>query len=357
VSRDVRKKYEEGLKGAGVLVRSSFEFKSFSGIAVRLSEKELEERLKEDQFLSAVAEDRIYRVNRASQQCTDEQTSEWNLKRVSTIKYNAGATYNYPSTSGADVHAYVIDTGIYIQHNEFRPNRARWGYTFDYDEDCNGHGTHVAGTIGGTLYGLAKNVKLVAVKVLDCDGSGYMTDILDGIAFVGKDCPKGSNKKCNANMSLGGSLYKALNDAIDELVTEHNIPVIVAAGNSDANACNYSPASAERAITVGATQLSGDDRSSFSNWGDCVDIFAPGSAIKSAWIGGVNAVNTISGTSMASPHVAGRVSIYQRTNPTESAEQIKSAIVAQASKDLINLKCTKSGCSESPNLMLHQSCA
>jgi subtilisin family serine protease len=270
------------------------------------------------------------------------------LRRVSTVALENSGPYRYPSSGGSDVWSYIIDTGVYTAHNEFATGRATWGWTYPggTNADCNGHGTHVAGTVAGVLYGIAKNANVVAVKVLDCNGSGAMADIIAGIKWVQTQC---AGYKCNANMSLGGSKYAALNDAVDAL-SRSGVPVIVAAGNSNLNACNYSPSSAPDAICVGA-MTSTDARSSFSNFGTCVNVFAPGTGIKSAWIGGVNAVNTISGTSMASPHVAGRVSILQREHPNENSSQIKNRIINEATNGILTSVGTGS-----PNKLLHQRC-
>ncbi|EFQ31857.1 subtilase [Colletotrichum graminicola] len=219
----------------------------------------------------------------------------------------AGETgYVFDQVSGDGITAYVVDTGILTTHSEFQ-GRATFGANFinNVDTDENGHGSHVAGTIGGQTFGVAKNVKLVAVKVLDGDGAGSNSGVLDGMQFVIDDVKaKNITGKAVMNMSLGGSASAAVNRAIEALNTAGIVPV-VAAGNENQDAANTSPASAPNAITVGAIDARNDRKASFSNFGKVVDIFAPGVNILSVGIASNTATNTLSGTSMASPHVAG----------------------------------------------------
>jgi hypothetical protein len=193
--------------------------------------------------------------------------------------------------------------------------------------DCNGHGTHVAGTIGGTRYGVARAVSIVPVRVLDCAGSGTLTGVIAGIDWVIGN--HNSNIPAVANLSLGSSFSTSVNAAVSSLVAD-GVVVAVAAGNSNANACNYSPASTPAAITVGATDSS-DIRASYSNFGTCLDIFAPGSAIASSWIGSSTAANSISGTSMASPHVAGAAALLLEQYSTYSPQQIRDLMISMSS--------------------------
>ena len=229
----------------------------------------------------------------------------WGLDRIDQVNLGLNTTYSYTST-GAAVDAYVIDTGILDSHIEFT-GRMKSGYSAIGNSknttDCNGHGTHVAGTIGGTTYGVAKQVKLLPVRVLNCKGSGTNSGVIAGINWAIKNHTSGV--KAVANMSLGGGISSALDTALNNLIID-GVTVVVAAGNSGANACNYSPARVSNAITVAAS-TSGDLVASFSNTGSCVDIIAPGVGITSAWIGSNSATTTISGTSMASPHVAGAI--------------------------------------------------
>ena len=193
--------------------------------------------------------------------------------------------------------------------------------------DCNGHGTHVAGTLGGTTYGVAKGVTIVAVRVLNCSGSGTWSGVIAGIDWVTGN--HGSGQRAVANMSLGGGANSAVDEAVRNSIAD-GVFYAVAAGNSSANACNYSPARTAEAATVGAT-TSSDALSSFSNFGTCVDINAPGSSITSAWIGSDGATNTISGTSMASPHVAGAAALYLEDAATASPQQVRDALVLNGS--------------------------
>uniref|UniRef100_A0A0K3CL16 Peptidase S8/S53 domain-containing protein n=1 Tax=Rhodotorula toruloides TaxID=5286 RepID=A0A0K3CL16_RHOTO len=239
------------------------------------------------------------------------------LARIShrnTLSLGNFNRYEYDSQAGEGVDAYVIDTGVNIDHVELE-GRAKWGKTIpnDPDQDLNGHGSHVAGTIASAKYGVAKKANIVAVKVLGAGGSGTMSDVVAGVAWAADSAAEqanlkaqGKNKKHKgsvANMSLGGGKSQALDDAVNAAV-EDGLHFAVAAGNDNRDACSYSPAAAEGAITVGASTIS-DERAYFSNHGKCVDIFAPGLNILSIWNSGNRSVNTISGTSMASPHIAG----------------------------------------------------
>jgi subtilisin family serine protease len=239
----------------------------------------------------------------------------WGIDKLDQ-QWGAGTdgSYNYTNT-GKGVNVYVVDTGIYTAHNEFdgaASNRAKAGAAgFDAfggnGQDCNGHGTHVAGTIGGTRYGVAKAVKLYSVRVLDCSGNGTWAGFIAGAEWVTAN----HAKPAVANASLGGGFVQAANDAVEKSIS-WGVTWVLAAGNSNVNACTTSPASAPSAITVGATDIN-NAKAGFSNFGPCVDIHAPGVSITSSWIGGVNATNTINGTSMASPHVAGLAALYLQT--------------------------------------------
>jgi subtilisin family serine protease len=225
----------------------------------------------------------------------------WGLDRVDQRSLPMDGAFN-ANGNGDGVHAYIIDTGIRTTHTDFG-GRAIFGTNEidgEGDSDCNGHGTHVAGTVGGTEWGVAKKVTLVAVKVLSCSGSGSYSGVIAGVNWVMNDA---EGKTGTANMSLGGGKSNSMNLAVKNL---HNsgVPTVVAAGNSNTDACNSSPASEPVVITVGSTTNT-DGRSSFSNYGTCVDIFAPGSSITAPWFNSDTATRTISGTSMASPHVCG----------------------------------------------------
>lgn len=229
----------------------------------------------------------------------------WGLDRIDQISRPLSSTYNYTST-GSGVDAYVIDTGILGTHTEFtsrmNPGFSAIGNAAD-TTDCNGHGTHVSGTIGGSTYGVAKAVSLVPVRVLDCAGSGSTSGVIAGINWAITNHQPGV--KAVANMSLGGGASSALDTAVNNLIND-GVIVVVAAGNSRQDACKSSPARVPAAITVAASDVS-DIFASFSNRGKCVDIIAPGVGITSSWIRNTSDTETISGTSMASPHVAGAV--------------------------------------------------
>lgn len=241
--------------------------------------------------------------------------------------------YTFPSSAGTGVTAYIIDTGVHVAHKNFE-GRARIGKSFSGDgtRDGNGHGTHVAGTIGSKTYGIAKNVSLVAVKVLDNQGSGSTSNVIAGIDWAAKDSQThGKKRKTVANMSLGGGASKALDRAVTA-ATKHGLVFAVAAGNSGRDACLLSPARVAEAITVAASDKY-DKLASFSERGKCVDIIAPGVNILSTWNNGKT--NVISGTSMATPHVCGVVALALAERDFDTVEEVKTYIKEIASKDRI----------------------
>jgi serine protease len=275
----------------------------------------------------------------------DQLNATWGLDRIDQRDLPLNGTYSY-TTLATGVHVYVIDTGIRASHVEFGGRVSSNGYTAINDgngtNDCNGHGTHVAGTIGGATYGVAKGVTLHAVRVLNCSGSGSNAGVIAGVNWVTAN----HVGPAVANMSLGGGASTALDDAVRNSVAS-GVTYAVAAGNSNANACLSSPSRVSQALTVGSSTNT-DARSSFSNFGTCVDLFAPGSSITSAWRTSDTAINTISGTSMASPHVAGAAALYLATDPAALPATVHAAIVDNASVN----KLSSIGAG-SPNRLLH----
>ena len=267
----------------------------------------------------------------------------WGLDRIDQRLLPLSTTFTYTATA-SNVTAYIIDTGILPTHTQFG-TRASTGYDAITPTapkaDCNGHGTHVAGTVGGSTYGVAKSVALVGVRVLDCNGSGSNAGVIAGVNWVAAN----AKKPAVANMSLGGGASTALDAAVNGAINA-GVTFVVAAGNSNRNACNYSPARVANAITVGAT-TSTDARASYSNFGSCLDIFAPGSSITSAWYTSTTALSTISGTSMASPHVAGVAALYLATNTAATPATVRNALVNNATTNRV----TSAG-SQSPNRLL-----
>ncbi|MGR6316435.1 S8 family serine peptidase [Micromonospora soli] len=266
---------------------------------------------------------------------TQTNPPSWGLDRIDQRNLPLNSSYTYPNTA-SNVRAYIIDTGILFGHNDFG-GRAVSGFDAvdgGSADDCNGHGTHVAGTVGGSSYGVAKGVQLVGVRVLNCQGSGTTAQVVSGIDWVTQNAVK----PAVANMSLGGSADSSIDTAVTNSINS-GITYAVAAGNGDIfgnrqNACNYSPARVGSAITVGATQ-NNDAAASFSNYGTCVDILAPGVNITSAWYTSNSATNTISGTSMASPHVAGAAALVLSANPSWSPQQVRDSLVNDATPNVV----------------------
>jgi len=312
--------------------------KALKGFSVKMSEGQAR-KLADDERVAFVEEDGVMSIG------TTQTGATWGLDRIDQRDRPLNGTFVYTRT-GAGVKAYIIDTGIRKTHTQFG-GRAIDG--FDAVDgslpaaDCNGHGTHVSGTVGGSTYGVAKGVTLVAVRVLDCNGSGSTSGVIAGIDWVRGN--HASGQPAVANMSLGGGASTALDNAVVNCIND-GVTFAIAAGNSNANACNSSPARVAAAITVGST-TSSDARSSFSNYGSCLDIFAPGSSITSSWSTSDTATNTISGTSMATPHVAGVAALYLQSNPSASPATVRNALVNNSSLN----KISNAG-SGSPNRLL-----
>jgi subtilisin family serine protease len=281
---------------------------------------------------------------------TQSPTPSWGLDRIDQSALPLDNSYTYPNR-GAGVTAYIIDTGIRFSHSDFGGRAVSGRDTVDNDNDatdCHGHGTHVSGTVGGTKYGVAKDVKLVGVRVLNCSGSGTFAGVIAGIDWVTEQVTTNpANKPAVANMSLGGGANDTVDAAVKRSIAA-GVTYGLAAGNDNGgNACNTSPARTPEAITVGSTDRT-DARSSFSNIGTCLDIFAPGRDITSAWLTDDNATNTISGTSMATPHVVGAAAVFLGSSPTATPQQVRDALVDNATSDVV----TNPG-TGSPNKLLH----
>ncbi|MEU1260255.1 S8 family peptidase [Streptomyces chartreusis] len=321
----------------GGTVKKTFT-KALNGYSAALSATEAR-RLAADPAVASVEQNQ--RVRLAD---TTQTSAPWGLDRIDQAALPLSGTYTYPDSAGSGVTAYVIDTGVRITHQQIS-GRATYGYdAVDGDttaSDGNGHGTHVATTIAGSTYGVAKKAKIVAVRVLDNSGSGTTAGVIAGIDWVTNN----HSGPSVANLSLGGGASTTLDTAVRNSIAS-GVTYAVAAGNSSANASSYSPARVTEAITVGAT-TSSDARASYSNYGSVLDIFAPGSSITAGWYTSDTATNTISGTSMATPHVAGAAAIYLASHASATPAAVASALTGGATANVV----TSPG-SGSPNRLL-----
>jgi subtilisin family serine protease len=305
---------------------------AIKGFAAELSDEAVAE-LRQDPDVAYIEQDQSVSVT------TTQTGATWGIDRIDQRNRPLSGTYTYTAT-GAGVRAYIIDTGIRPTHSQFG-TRASTVYG---SNDCHGHGTHVAGTVGGSTYGVAKGALLRGVKVLNCAGSGTISAIIAGVDWVRVN----HIKPAVANMSIGGGFSSSLNTAVNNLANA-GVFVAVAAGNNNGNACNNSPSSAANATTV-MSSTSSDAKSSFSNWGSCAHLYAPGSSITSAWYTSNTATNTISGTSMASPHVAGVAALYKSAFGDASSSTIRTWIINNSTTGVIT-----GNPSGTPNRLLYKS--
>lgn len=363
----------KGMVGEGdetLAVTHEWSYRTFHGYAAKLNDEVLNIVREDDTVVEFVEANQVMRIStpinrdnvqlypasksenaKASDACVEQKEATWGIVRTAQRDLTNNGIYDYDSAKvGKDVSAYIIDTGIYTEHVEFE-GRAIFGVnTADPPSrsDGNGHGTHVAGTVGSKTYGIAKEATLVAVKVLGDDGSGSTAGVISGVEWSCKDHEAKKNK-CVANLSLGGGFSLAMNRAVDEL-TDCGCATAVASGNEARDACLSSPASANGAYAVNAMDNT-DSASYFTNYGTCTQIYAPGSAITAPWIGSQYAINTISGTSMASPHVCG---IMAKIVGGETSDPL--AVYDELTRDATPGK-IKGNNKNTPNLLVYEPCS
>jgi len=275
----------------------------------------------------------------------------WGLARISTRPLNLASPYIYPATAGRGINVYVVDTGVQFSHTDFegRASLVKTLFPAEVAPDGNGHGTHCSGTIASKTYGVAKLATIKGVKALSAAGSGTYEGIISAIEFVVAEAKKNTSRKLNSvmSMSLGGPTSKAVNDAVDSAIDNGVVTIVAAGNNSGGDACTLSPAGASKVLTVGSTDKT-DTRSTFSNIGKCVEVFAPGTDITSLWKGADGAKNTISGTSMATPHVAGIAALYMADKAYTKVQDVYNDIIKASSKNYV-----KNQGAGSPNTLGH----
>jgi subtilisin family serine protease len=330
------------------------------GFAAKITDQSVIAQLQNDPLVMAIEVNSLFELYQKTCTGYTDVAASWGLARIAYAGPIGGGIvdhyyYDTGAYSGVGTTVYIIDTGILETHVDFG-GRASWGvaYAPGGNVDGNGHGTHCAGTAVGTTYGVAKQARVVAVKVLDATGGGTLANVVAGVNWV---TTNGVAFKSVGSMSLGATgVIPSLTTAIDACVNK-GIPVVVAAGNSNANACNYSPAGVASVISVGASEMAGaepaefDARASFSNWGTCVHIFAPGRNIVSSYIGSNTASSILSGTSMACPHVAGQAACILSSGSNISPLSVKNQLQTTSQKDLISSIGTGS-----PNYLLYNEC-
>ncbi|MEO0010547.1 MAG: hypothetical protein RIQ39_136 [Actinomycetota bacterium] len=327
---------ESAVKNAGGTINSRYQY-AFDGFVVKLPDMLLP-LLKKIPNILTIEKDQP--VTGLAIQQTQTPTAAWGIDRIDQREVVSNAagyqgSYGYRS-AGAGSTIYIGDTGIFA-HDDLAGRISTNGFSGIADGngtvDCNGHGTHVATSAAGTQYGVAKSARVVPVRILNCAGSGSYATVIAGLDWIMSPLNTNSKSQAVLNLSIGGPASPSLNDAIRRL-TNAGITVVAAAGNENSDACTRSPASAPTAITVGATTIT-DAKASYSNWGTCVDIHAPGSAITGGWYNGASSANTISGTSMATPHVTGAAAVFLGLNPSASVAQVADALASQSTKGAV----------------------
>jgi subtilisin family serine protease len=349
----------------GVTMKNTYKT-VIKGFAAKLTQAQLV-KVRSHPLVNYVDQDGEARIAQGGKCLVQQNAPSWGLGRVCQV--NPGDDDFHHLSYGTGVTIYIIDTGIYIAHNDFG-GRATWGYTASDinppgEYDGNGHGTHCASTAAGTYYGISKNADLVAVKCLGDGGGGSWSGVIESIEWVADEHRKPPITPSVGSMSLGGGKQQSVNDATIG-ATAVGVVMVAAAGNSNTDTCSFSPASASfnagaqtAVIAVGATEQgpTQDQRASYSNYGgQCTSIMAPGTSITGAWIGGVDAERTISGTSMACPHVAGvSAAILGDTRYRGfSPQNVKDKLINDANWDKINMRCPGSGtCATTPNALLY----